>query len=461
VAGNRILFVIPRDPALHASAAIAFTSTPGAVARVRVELQRSVEHRFRVVRKDGSPQVAARLELIRSWGRRDAEPRWSVPVLLDEVLTRHGPRTCCLVDRGTTDEQGSVRLRGPASREGLSLRLYAGHAQSLHDVAALQDDGGVITIVVPMGATLRGRVRPAGLLPSLDARIGIERVTLPGPGIMLKRLEADRGFLALPGRGRSFKVAADGSFRIEGLPSGSFEGCMVLPGAKSPVAWGRFSLDEGETKELDLDLGSWIPGRIKGRIRVNGEPLVNASWVFRRQKGSWERIEGRPVTDGEGRFELRSAIPARYKLEVQWRNPQTGRSLTLEAPDWIEVRPGEEVERTFDLERRTLRIRVTESDGKTPARRTRLMLWDQEKKTDVKEQLTDDDGVLLLDPAPHAPIELGVFKSSDDRFSALMYMFRPDWPELEQRLHVIGTAACPAGASEAEARFVLPPAGGG
>jgi hypothetical protein len=172
-------------------------------------------------------------------------------------------------------------------------------------------------------------------------------------------------------------------------------------------------------------------------------------------------MEGRPVTDHEGRFELRFATPGRYQLNVQTRDRQTGKSLSLQAPDWIEVRPGEGIERTFDLERRILRILVTESDGTTPAKRTRLLHWDQDQKTDPKELLTDDGGVLVLDPAPHAPIELGVFKSKDDRFSFLGWMLRPDWLELQKRLRVIGTAACPAGASEAEVRLVLPHAGGG
>ncbi|MBM4015822.1 MAG: carboxypeptidase regulatory-like domain-containing protein [Planctomycetes bacterium] len=213
------------------------------------------------------------------------------------------------VARGRSNRDGRIVLeRVPAGKYALTVQ----HPLKATTELEVTVPSEPLTVALPLGGNLKGRVHTAGADPGKSLFI-----------IVLPR-DQRRPDAALP----TFSATADtGHFAVVNLAVGNYryevrdrivgKGALALfeTFRDDPLAKGECEIREGETTELDLDLAGLNGGPIaalEGTVRINGAPVEDLS----------VRIEGprniTAKTDANGWYRF-DALPAAAKctLSVQ------------------------------------------------------------------------------------------------------------------------------------------------
>jgi len=339
---------------------------------------------------------------------------------------------------GHTRDDGTASL---AAAEGQPhwLALYGpGHVPCVAGPFTAQRSMEQVRVVVDRGAELRGRIGPPELLARLGTTAEIDALVplLDAGGrswvdarttkLIVERVASEQDprnwqpNIDLP-------LAKDGSFEHGGLPAGTYDVALagVLPhgfddGQQLTVPLGRVRLIDGETKQLDRDLQGLIPGRLRGRVLINGEPYSNGNVQVNRATFEWHGgLANSPQArldmdlDGEGRFQA-DLIPDTYRLWLPYRTRGTSNVGYWKTRDTATVVAGQDVEFTFRVRRVTARIRILTAQG-TPAPWLHVTMQTKGQPRGWTSWTTDRDGWITIVPAPLGPFRLVVTRPAQSQ----------------------------------------------
>jgi protocatechuate 3,4-dioxygenase beta subunit len=192
---------------------------------------------------------------------------------------------------GSTDEAGAFRLEGVAPGDGLVVSAWG--PKGVHGTSepfSLAEGGAAegIRVTVAPGASLAGRVTRAdgGALADCRLRLAAGAFDPQNPW----------NWQWQERQAKAHAVAADGSFRIEGLREGTYSLLAEAPGAAS-FRGEKIELAPGEAKEgVEVPLGAEavLAGRV---VLESGEPVAGARLAA-------DEMARRQVMYGQGRGEV-------------------------------------------------------------------------------------------------------------------------------------------------------------
>ena len=417
--GPQLLIVQPEGDEWAPAGFLEFEMTGSGAPRQEVTVRRSVEKTVRVGRKDGTPVVGTKIEIVRRIGDG------AVDEVAESVFAAH-LRTawnapCCLV-LGETDDEGTVALAAPP-REPLVLRVLGpGHTPVVRDVD-FGAAGAVIDVIVPDGATLAGLITPHELLAQLDSTgWGNEAEARSlGTGVRLARRRPGdfRGsLLTYPLRQRDAPIAQDGTFRIEGVPAGRWEvqlrhteALVVNQGGARAAAtgWhaiGAVDLVDGAERQQTFELSHLLKGELEGIVTLDGKPLESGLVTLEGLVAASDALEsGKPFSQvaigAGGKFRVRLS-PVEYRLLAQF--VRNDRSHRMHDVCRFRVAAGQKLEMKFELKSSLLKLLVLASDGKTPVGGLELQFavpdsdWPRSETTDA-QGLVQVEGLPALEIA--------------------------------------------------------------
>ena len=409
--GNYYLRVVPKDKTLHQPGLLRFTVAPD-MTPLQVQVGLETQRLLRVVTRGGAPVEKTRVELLH---RIFVKPVDLESSALEDMMSL-GKSSAWLQQRGRTDAKGEVVLTGPASSRYALRALGPGHRPEVLNDVELAPDLGVLVVKVWAGAMLTGQAGPVAALKALtpDSKGALRLVNL-NPGLYLVSHE-NRDVRWPVDSWESFPFGADGSFKITGIPPGTWELELSFKyvdgrGATyTPEPLGRtLVLQEGDVRELKLDLGHLHPGTVQGLVFVDGWACRNTQLHFTGtrkdatggQKHAWA-LRG-AQTHGQGRFTAQ-LLPGSYHVGVDVNDPAWANERRAWCGESILVAAGRDQTRTFQIQRRKLRVRVLDAAGKPVAKKTFEV--EAPKPWYVDDVTTDADGWLTIDPAPDGAVQL-------------------------------------------------------
>jgi DNA-directed RNA polymerase specialized sigma24 family protein len=363
--GHYKMVVVPSSAGCAMTSWIPFDVEGTATQTIEVRVPVARERVLHLQWADGS---AVADSLVRLVDPVDARLEWfDVPV---RPLHRNqgGLAGPILVQETSTDASGDARLVGPGDRPLDVMLLGPSHAaQVLHLVRLDTSDPLVIT--VRSGATVRGSLRPTGIIRELrllaalapDGDLhGNPRSRLPM--VVMRRLVRG-GMQAVPIAGTDrIVVNDDGTFLLTGLPDGAATISIVcttgyVPNAGAltvPEASAEVRLHEGEISELNFDLSRLISGELVGTAVLNGKPMPGANFML-----ACDTLIGGSLainTDNEGTFRLHGR-PGTYHLEII--QAAGSRISSTDAT----VVSGQATTATFAFTTASLRVRIHDAQG--------------------------------------------------------------------------------------------------
>ncbi|MHC5064528.1 MAG: sigma-70 family RNA polymerase sigma factor [Planctomycetota bacterium] len=394
---------------------------------VTVTLPRRKAISLRVLYPDGRPAVGSKVELVQAkeiplssttlvtaresvmWNLDPSRDDWAVGFHLDEAVT---------------DESGRARLHGPL-RDRVGIRVTsANHPPKV--VFPVTPSGEELELVVDLAAILSGAVLPANLESRFRRNPSLALPTEGRPALILRR-PGEREPINTAG-GEVVPIAEDGSFRVEGLPSGRLE--VLLQWLKPISQTTRqtvymepplaiVDLTAGQEEVIQLDASHLIPGQLEGRVLLAGEPVSDEAirLVCRRNlrgREVFDRIEG-AVTDEDGRFSLGALMPGAYSLSVRRVDAEHG-EIWLSSSEWVQVSAGRVSEMLFQVKGRRVQIRIVAADGLPVGNRSVTLLHEGMHRFWSKK--TDADGNLALADVPSGTLRLRLHPVGDSPRSA-------------------------------------------
>jgi RNA polymerase sigma-70 factor (ECF subfamily) len=333
-------------------------------------------------------------------------------------LARHGRggssgATVLVLDHSTTDAAGRTSVRAARDTPGLVLIAESDGCVAHLENVALAADRSALRIEVVSAAVLRGTARPLVLLqrfgpsPQELARAAeVDRLSWPEPErfagrygeVQLRRRGAERATVRGP-------IAADGTWQLGALPAGRYEVALavrVSDGRSHSVTdlpLATVELRGGDVQQLDLDASAFLPGRVTGRLFVDGMPWHGKAGFARRDRGGVSIITA--STDATGAAVSPWLLPGTY---VPFADPgRDTRSGYVFGTAPFVVGAGSEVALTADLHRRRVAVTLLDAGGKPVADRVLVP-----EPIDHPEFAwawrggvhTDHSGVATFDPAP-------------------------------------------------------------
>lgn len=334
---------------------------------LRIEVHRREKLPVRVVTADDVPVSGSTVELIEEAGPDTFEVDSHAMRDSQEII---GPKNWGrLRDTALTDAAGRATVSGPVLAPRALIRVKGPHRARLVRPLPLPADGAPLRVEVSPGATLRGRLEPREIVALLRPCVTLCRVGNPreqfgrfSPGVVPE----------------DFRVRDDGTFELRGLGSGAFEVYLGIKwensdSSKHGEPLTVVHLRDDDVTETVLDAARFRPGRLKGRIVVDGQvrPLDSAmfSRCTRDAEGRLRMSMSVPIDpDGVGRFDRGPALPAWYVVSASISSGTPAPPIHADSAA-VEVRPGEDVDHVFELSTRTLRVRVLTADGSPAADR--------------------------------------------------------------------------------------------
>ncbi|MCA8949580.1 MAG: carboxypeptidase regulatory-like domain-containing protein, partial [Planctomycetes bacterium] len=428
--------------------------------------------RVRVVDAAAAPVAGTRLELVLPVGEDAVTVRTRTELPL--ALAGAGALRVAEV---TSDAAGEAELAGATGAVYALRVLGPGHRPVVVPAVTLGDELEPLIVQVAAGAAVVGNVTPVAALDELGpsasdrqmaAQLGARGESILAdsrPQIVLRPLG---GGALLPERASDGAVAVDGSYRIDGVPPGTWQVCLGTrirgPGGASmsrlivPLATVR-DLGPGEERRADLDASKLRPGELRALVLVDGEPLRSgAVALLYRREG--QHFGSQPIgetalplrTDGDGHL-VASLPPGDWAIEatVPGRN---GGTAKLRNEQVAAVAPAATTECTFVLQRRTLQVRILCADG-SPAKERRFSIMQEHYW--AAAGTTDADGRLALESPPTGAFELVTWPPELAEQSAqTAYIKQHPYPQWLDVLVRIGPVQIPSGHSEATVELRLP-----
>lgn len=416
---------------------------------VAIELTRTVTRTLRVHDAAGAP-VPATVELLDCYGRTDLQLD-TIALAMPEWHMVEGPMRVVLLQGGSTDAAGELQLTGPAGRD-LALRLR-GPGIALQTVTPIRlDADGHLTVTPRLGAVWTGRLVPATAGTALFAwsqPAAGTRGQREAFGIGLSRDDEHlHTFLDKP-----FPYQADGSFRIAGIPAGTWNVTVFGLGWRYSAA--QIQVVDGQQLQQDLDVAAMQPCSVTLRVVVDGKPAALASLSV---YGEHARGVGkRPMVtqyslraDAEGTV---SFVTFQGLLGCEISVPDSVAGTRAMTPAFA-VPAGERFDHVLDLRLGTARVRLLLPDGQ-PAAGLWLQLFGVTYRPSSGK--TDVDGRVAMSSLPLGRHALRTrVRSLCDPAGADAYARRFGWEALENAwLDVAGIDVVAGSANEVELR--LPP----
>lgn len=379
---------------------------------------------------------------------------------------------------GGSDANGELHLEGQAGT-AFSLRLLGpGHRPLVVDDVRLDAGLEPLQVIVDVGATVSGTVGPAGMLAALGAsaselEIGQKfgeqgRSMLQSWRPWVRLQSAGDAAVALPEKPQDGAVADDGSFRIDGVPMGSWQVCLDyrLPGlsqsagVRAREVLATIRIEPGVApRPLALDAAHLLPGTLHARALVDGVPFANGKVRLLLRRGGifWGgtgigMTTVHATTDAGGVVEG-ALPPGDWALEAEVDDGNGGKAK-LRNEQRAAVAAGQRTEAVFALQRRLLRVRVLQGDGSPCAGRSFVVLQDQFMAGAGK---TDAEGWLAIRSVPDGAFELATWPlelAAQDAQTA--YIRSHPYPEWMTALIRLGPLTMPAGQAQAECEVRLP-----
>lgn len=349
----------------------------------------------------GEPIAGAYVDLVRREG--EGELTGESLVGTEEYVGQFGSQNRFVVlGSGRSDARGELVLRGP-TRGYLGLRARGAFVSRLLAPVVPGGPDQRVVLQVERGAILQGSLAPVAVLaelqPTASARMlvaGNEHLGAakkPGPTLLLRSAQLPGRPVVLPNRTLmeepGFPIAADGTFRIEGIPPGDWtvELLGAIDGRLQMPSLGQVAgLRDGERRQVEFSLAELVPGELRAVVLRDGAPWPNAEIYC---NSGWSR------TDARGRLALRA------RAGSYWPEAEIGEGhdhRLYSGP--VVVRPGEVTSVTLDFVRRKVRIHVLDADG-APVRNRGFQIVGFSRTF-----ATDAEGWFVFEPAPPWPCTL-------------------------------------------------------
>ncbi len=309
-AGKYFVVVDATDDRYATSAMIPVTVRETTGDEVLVQLS-PVQTRRLVVQARGKPVGDAHVELV-DCGGIDVDFETEIcPIGKSRVF---GHRVGCLLQEGTTDADGTLLLRGPVGP--LTLRISKGGlALQFVQPISLAGDGDIIVQAVT-GAVLAGRIEPLPVARRLWAAHRDEADRAFGrAGLQLRSVE---GIPLQRSIDDNLPITEDGSFRIEGIPAGTWD--LVFVGDVR-FAIDSFTVTEGEELEKVFDANVLIKRTVDLRVMIDGQPVskrIRYHGVHAIDaRGQRFRSNGKGTPDDSGRLTV-STFAGELFVDIPW-----------------------------------------------------------------------------------------------------------------------------------------------
>jgi hypothetical protein len=468
--GRQFLVVEPEGEGWLPSRGQEFDMTDAGGPRQEVTVWRSVKKTVLVRGHDGKHVAGTKLELLRPVAGTPVDLK--TRALKTSDLATQGFSQCAfLLDVGHTGDEGTLEMNGPP-HEPLVLRaLGPGHVPLLKDV---QFDGPeAIEIVVPRGATLVGKLVPLEILPQLDGRDGDEQTRKHAwidIGVALR--SGPRGGLKLPLGNEQAPIAADGTFRVDGIPPGTWivdlwyldgpqgpkqPGTSVYSGGTGSFSIGKVDLVDGEERRETFDLTDRLKAEVRGVLTIDGTPAEGGALAFDGLAGgsSDDRVLAQQIGIGaDGTF--RALVwPGRYRLIVQ--TIRDGKRRCVQTPELLAVSAGEKINRTFDFSSSTLELQVVASEGVTPIAGVKLDIQVPEPSWPGAAERTDAQGRTSVLDLPAGAVTISAWPKRLSTPEAQREFFGSGIKREDVLLRIATVVVNPP---ETKATIILPPAAG-
>lgn len=423
--GPHFVRVRPADPSLLPTGLSRFDAEPDPKSPVVVEVVPAAELTVEVVDDYGIPFAGTQIHVVRSFDAGGPPKQHELARATDSRMRRWfgGGTRLQALGAARSDTEGRARLRAAPFAPHWVWVTGPGHAPAVRGpfVPATVP----VRIVISRGAEIRGTVEPRSLIERLGTTTEIEAMRpmmTPidraaaderGTRVVVRRVDEEQNpqdwqsDVAMP-------LAADGSFSCSGLPAGAYDVFLsgVLPhglddGQMLMTKLARVTLREGQVAVVRGDVSHLAPGRLRGRLLVNGTPFAHQE-VGLRARGleRGERHSLEVALDGDGRFEA-DLVPGSYYVHIYYRTPGTSNVGYWRSAELAAVASDEVTDFTFHMRRVAARIRVLHDDG-TPAPGLGITMHTKREPMGWTSWTTDADGWITIEPAPLDPFALKV-----------------------------------------------------
>lgn len=351
--GNYFVVIDPTDTRFARSQMVPVTIPKAGTTELTIGLTHHQTRRL-VIRAKGKLVANATVELVDCGGT----PATSTTEVWELGTCRvYGQQVGCLLQMGRTDAQGTLQLRGPSGP--LCLRISGGGLAHQFVQPIRLDQAGDLVIDAEPGAVLTGKLEPAAVARKLWQRQQKDQhESFQRHGLHICHPDGTR---LHQGSAPAHQINEDGTFRIEGIPQGTWH--VVHIGGQI-FALATITVDSGEQLERDLDARSLVPTATNIRILKDGNPISAAlrAHGVHMPDARGKRFETYPkiTPDETGRATVNT-----WPGELLFAIPHTdasGKKSTMHARLIVPEQPGGEL--LVDLRTGSLNIRCVDATGK-------------------------------------------------------------------------------------------------